>query len=155
MNFKLRIVGVYISCCNYICSSPRGGTVSLSRGRIQEIKRMLLVNLMHGLFLTRTQESHYIYRSYLAIFTQYTIFPPNPTPCIPLDNPVVLTWRTSFFVCSDESPSTLVSGLLTTARPLTLPLSPFHTPQFKLHYLHNIFVWDRNDFMVFVTLSPP
>jgi hypothetical protein len=27
-------------------------TVSLPRGRIQEIKRMLLVNLTHGLFLT-------------------------------------------------------------------------------------------------------
>jgi hypothetical protein len=40
-------------------------SVSLPWGRIQEIKRMLLVYLMHGLFLT--QKSHYIYRSSTTI----------------------------------------------------------------------------------------
>jgi hypothetical protein len=57
-------------------------------------------------------------------------------------HPTGHTWSTSFFVRGDESPSTLFSGLLTTAPPLTLPLSPFHTPQFKLHYLHNIIYID-------------
>ncbi len=74
--------------------------------------------------------------SFIAIFTQYTTLPPHLTPCLPLDNPALLTWRTSFFADGDEYPSTLVSGLPTTAPPLALPLSPFRTPQFKLHYLH-------------------
>jgi hypothetical protein len=93
---------------------------------------MMLVNLPHGLFLTCTQKSPYIYRSFIA---RYTTFPPNLTPCISMGNPALLTWRTSFFARGDEYPSTLVSGLPTTAPPLALPLSPFHTPQFKLHYL--------------------
>jgi hypothetical protein len=48
----------------------------------------------------------------------------------------LLTWRTSFFAHGDKCPSTLVPGLPTTAPPLALPLSPFHTLQFKLHSLH-------------------
>jgi hypothetical protein len=74
---------------------------------------------------------HYIYRSYIAIFTKYTIYNTSSP-----SDPALLTWRTSFFADGDEYPSTLVSGLPTTAPPLALPLSPFHTPQFKLHYLH-------------------
>ncbi len=57
-------------------------TVSLPRGRFQEIKRMALVNFTNGLFLTCTQKSHYIYRSFIAIFTRCTTFPPDPAPCI-------------------------------------------------------------------------
>jgi hypothetical protein len=110
--------------------------VSLPRGRIQEIKRFMLVNLTHGLFLTCTQKSHYIYRLFIAIFTRYTTFPSNLTPCISKGNPAFLTWRTSFFARGDKYPSTLVSSLPTTVLPLALPLSPFHTPQFNLHYLH-------------------
>jgi hypothetical protein len=73
---------------------------------------------------------------FISIFTRCTTFPPNSTPCISIDNPALLTWRTSFFAHDDKYPSTFVSGLPTTAPPLALPLSPFHTPQFKLHYLH-------------------
>ncbi len=43
-----------------ICQYLAMETVSLPRGRIQEIKRMLLVYLTHGLFLTWTQKSRYI-----------------------------------------------------------------------------------------------
>ncbi len=56
------------------------------------------------------------------------------TTCMSIDT--LLTWRTSFFAHGDENPSTLVCGLPTTAPTLALPLSPFHSPQFKLHYLH-------------------
>jgi hypothetical protein len=83
-----------------------------------------------------TQKSCYIYRSFIAIFTSYTTFPPNLNPCILMSSSALLTWRTSFFACSDEYPSTLVSSLPTIVPPLALPLAPFHTPQFKLHYLH-------------------
>ncbi len=112
--------------------------VSLPRGRIQEIKRKMLVNFMHGLFLTCTQKYHYIYRSFIEIFTKYTAFSPNPTPCIitVIRHPTFLTWRTSFFARGAEYPSTLVSGLPKTAPPFALPLSQFHAPKFKLHYLH-------------------
>ncbi len=41
---------------------------------------MTLVNFKHGLFLTCTHKSHYIYRSFIAIFTRCTAFPPDPTP---------------------------------------------------------------------------
>jgi hypothetical protein len=71
---------------------------------------MMLVNLTHGLFLTCTQKSHYVYRSFSAVFTRYTKFPPILTPCISTGNPALLTWRTSFFARGDEYPSTLVSG---------------------------------------------
>jgi hypothetical protein len=91
----------------------------------------------HAWFIfTSTQKSHYIYRSFIAVFTSYTTFPPNLTPCILMSSPALLTWRTSFFARGDEYQSTLVSGLPTIAPPLALPLSPFHTPQFKLHYIH-------------------
>ncbi len=110
--------------------------VLLTRGRTQRIKHMMLVNLTHVLFLTCTQKFCYIYKSFIAIFTRCTTFPPNPTPCLSIGIPALLTSRTSFFAHGDEYPSTLVSGLPTTAPPLALPLSPFHTPQFKLHYLH-------------------
>ncbi len=53
-----------------------------------------------------------------------------------IDNLALLTWRTSFFAHGDEYPSSLVSGQPTTAPPFASPLSPFCTPQFKLHYLH-------------------
>jgi hypothetical protein len=96
----------------------------------------MLVNLAHGLFLTCSQKSHYIYRSFIAIFTRHTTFPPNLTYFISIGNPALLTWRTSFFAHGDKYPSNLVSGLPTTAPPIALPLSPFHTPQFKIHYLH-------------------
>jgi hypothetical protein len=129
--------------------------VSLPRGRIQEIKHTMLVNLMHGLFLTCTQKSHYIYRSFIALFTRHTTFLPNLTPCISIGNPVLLTWRTSFFARGDEYLSTLFSGLPTTAPPLALPLSPFHTPQFKLYYLHRQYQQSQMSSSGTVPIPPP
>jgi hypothetical protein len=41
---------------------------------IQDIKRMTVVNCTHGLFLTFTQKSLYIYKSFIAIFTECTAF---------------------------------------------------------------------------------
>jgi hypothetical protein len=111
-------------------------TVSLLRGRIQEIKRMALLNFTHGLFLTCTQKSHYIYRSFSAIFTRCTVLSCHPTPSFHLNkHPTLLTWRTSFFlvVTNTNPPMSLVCQQL--PHPLPLPLSPFHTPQFKLQYL--------------------
>ncbi len=52
---------------------------SLPRGRIQEIKCMLLTHLTHGLFLTWKQKYHFIYRSYITIFTRH-IMPHPPQP---------------------------------------------------------------------------
>jgi hypothetical protein len=52
---------------------------SLPWGRIQEIKRMLLVHLTHGLFLTWTQKSHYIHSSYFTTFTCHILsYPTQP-----------------------------------------------------------------------------
>jgi hypothetical protein len=41
------------------------------------------------------------------------------------EQPHLITWRNSFFARGDECPSTLVSGLPTTAPPLALPSHPF------------------------------
>ncbi len=103
------------------------------------IKRMLLVNLTHGLFLTWTQKSHYIYRLYVTIFTWHI----TPRPIWPLalhGIPALLTWRTSFFARGDEYPSTVVSGLPTTAPPpLLCPSHPFtpHSSNYII-YIDNI-----------------
>jgi hypothetical protein len=59
---------------------PSSVTVSLPQGRVQEIKHMTLVNFTHGLILTCTQKSRYIYKSFIAIFTKCTTSLPNPTP---------------------------------------------------------------------------
>ncbi len=58
-------------------------------------------------------------------------------PLLLIKYPTLLTWRASFSARGDESPSTLVSGLVTTAPPLGFyPFQPFLTPQFTLHCLH-------------------
>ncbi len=53
--------------------------VSLPQGKIQEIKRLLLVYPTHGLFLTWTQKSHYIYSSHVfnTIFTRHVMYHPT------------------------------------------------------------------------------
>jgi hypothetical protein len=43
---------------------------------------MAVMYFTHGLFLTCTQKSCYIYKSFIAIFTRCTAFPSNATPCI-------------------------------------------------------------------------
>ncbi len=40
--------------------------------------------------------------------------------------PCLLTWRTSFFACGGEYPSTLVPGLPTTAPPFASPPTLSH-----------------------------
>jgi hypothetical protein len=108
--------------------------VLLPRGRIQEIKRMTLVNFTHGLFLTCTQKSHYIYKS-CNIYTMYNI-PTRPSPLYWIRQPRFTYLENQLLCLWWQYPSTLVSGLPTTGPSFALPLSPFHTPQFKLLYLH-------------------
>jgi hypothetical protein len=108
--------------------------VSLPRGRIQEIKHMTLVNFTHGFFLPAHKN--------LVIFTNHSLqylqdvhhFHPRP-PALLINNPALLTWRTSFFARGEPIHPCLWSAN-NCPTPLLLPLSPFHTPQFKLHYLH-------------------
>jgi hypothetical protein len=81
---------------------------------------------MHNLFLTWTQISHYIFWSFIAIYTQYTTFPPNLTPCI---------WnrRTPFYLVGEPAsllvvmnahpPFSLVCQQL--PHPLLCPSHPF------------------------------
>ncbi len=73
------------------------------------------------IFNLKTEISLYLQIIYYNIYTTY-IASPNPTPCF---IPYLLTWRTSFFAYGDEYPSTIVSGLPTTAPPLCLPSHPF------------------------------
>jgi hypothetical protein len=51
---------------------------------------MTVVNFAHGLFLTCTEKSLYIYKSCIAIFTECTVLPLEPTPCI--DNKTTLLY---------------------------------------------------------------
>jgi hypothetical protein len=110
-------------------------SVSLPRVRIQEI--MTVVNFTHVLFLTYTQKSRYICHASQYLFTECTVHPSEPTPCI--DNKTTLLCllgeQASLLVVTNTyPPMSLVYQQL--PHPLAfLPLSPFHTPQFKLHYL--------------------
>jgi hypothetical protein len=101
--------------------------VLLPRGWTQEIKRMWLDLLTHGLFLTWTQNLIILQSIHYSIYTSDNAwFPPNPLlPCFHL-----FTYFENQLLCSwCEYPSTLVPVLLTT-------VPPFHTPQIKLQYLH-------------------
>jgi hypothetical protein len=106
--------------------------VSLPQVRIQEIKRMLVMYLTHGLFLTCTQKSRFVYKSCIAIFTKCTAICQNQPLASAIKQPRLLTWRASFFAHGDKSHlPALVSGLPTTSPPIV----GFYTPQFKLHYV--------------------
>ncbi len=48
----------------------------------------------------------------------YSIFILTDPLALLINYPALLTWRASFFARGDEYPSTLVSGLPTTAHPL-------------------------------------
>jgi hypothetical protein len=114
---------------------PPWVTVSLPRGWNQEIKHILLVHLMHGLFCTWTQKLYYIYRSYITIFTRHIL--PHPTQPLASQHPVfmyLLGEPASLLVMTNTHPPlSLVCQQL--PHPL-LALPPFHTPQFRLHCLH-------------------
>ncbi len=66
-----------------------------------------------------------------------TAFPPNPTPCILINHPH-FTYLESQLLCSwwwmPIHPCLWSANNCST--PWLLSLSPFHTPQFKLYYLH-------------------
>jgi hypothetical protein len=81
-------------------------------------------------FNLNTKISFYLQIVHCNIYTIYNVSIQSDPLHLKLNNPILLTWN------GDEGPSTLVSGLLTTAPPLALPLSPYHTLQFKLRYLH-------------------
>jgi hypothetical protein len=114
-------------------------TVLLPRGRIQEIKRMLLVHLTHGLFLTWTQISHFIYRLYTTIFTWQIM--PHPTQPLAFHN---ITWfylpgePASFLVVTNTHPplSPVCQQLL---HPLLCPSHPFtpHSSNY-ITYIYDI-----------------
>jgi hypothetical protein len=93
----------------------------------------------HGLFLTCTQKSHYIYNSRIAIFTECTAVFLSTNP---LHQQQTNPARASFFAGGDEYPSTLVPGLLITAPPLGFyPSHPF-TP-YSSNYI--IYIGDMNN----------
>jgi hypothetical protein len=94
------------------------------------------MHLMHSLFLTWTQKSHYIHSSYITIFTQHIVSHPTKPltfhniPCFTyLENQLLFSWwRIPIHPCpwsANNCPTLCFS-------PLTLS----HPPQFKLHYLH-------------------
>jgi hypothetical protein len=113
--------------CQCVVTDP------LPRKWIQEIKRMLLVHLTHGLFLTWAQKSHHLQIIYYNIYMLFNASF-NPTPCLPLPRVYLLGEPTSLpVVANTHPPLSLVCQQL--PHPL-LALPPFHTPQFRLHYLH-------------------
>jgi hypothetical protein len=99
--------------------------------------KKLNVYFTHGLFLTCTPKSRYIYKSFIAIFTRHTAFPPNPTPCI-IDKttPLYLLGEqvSLLVVMNTHPPLSLVCQQL--PHPLAFaPLTLSH-PTVQLHYLH-------------------
>jgi hypothetical protein len=109
-----KVTMLKVSNSDVVLDVSNSGTVSLPWGRIQEIKRMLLVHLTHGLFLT-WHRNLVIHRSYITIFTHH-LMPHSPNPLPPAIQ-CLLTWRTNFFAHGGEYPSTLVPGLPTIALP--------------------------------------
>jgi hypothetical protein len=100
---------------------------------------MIVVYLTHGLFLTCTQKITCIYKSYIAIYIQMYNSPLGKiTPCA--NKITLLTMRASFFARGDKFPSTLVSGLPTTAPPLGFqPSQPVTShSSYYIIYIDNI-----------------
>ncbi len=113
----------------FVSSFP---SVSLPRGWIQEIKRMLLVHLTHGLFLTWTQNYIILQIIYYNIYMLFNASF-NPTPYFPLPHVYLLGEPTSLLMMANTYPP--LSLVCQLPHPL-LALPPFHTPQFRLQYLH-------------------
>jgi hypothetical protein len=119
-------------------------SVSLPRGRIQEIKHMVLVYLTRGLFWTWTQKSYYIYSSYITIFTRHIMsrstqpLTSNNIPCFNyLENQLLFSWlQITIHPClwSANNCPTLCFAPVTLSHPTVLHYS--YTTVFKLHYLH-------------------
>ncbi len=84
-------------------------------------------NVFHAWFIFKLHtEISFIFTDYVTQYLQMYNNSQGRRTLALIGNLILLTWRASFFVRGDESPSTLVSGLLTTARPLTLtPFTPF------------------------------
>ncbi len=99
-------------------------SVSLPRGWIQEIKRMLLVHLTHGLFFNLNTQILIYYRSHLQyLHDNRCLVQSNP---LLSTNPCLLTWKTNFFARGGEYQSTLVPGLRTTGPPFASPPTLSH-----------------------------
>jgi hypothetical protein len=101
---------------------------------------MTLVNFMHGLFLTCTQNSHYIYRSFIALFTRCAAFSPNLTPCVVnKTTPLYLLGEPAslLMVTNTHIPLSLVRQHL--SHPLLCPSHPFtpHSSNYVI-YIDNI-----------------
>jgi hypothetical protein len=131
------------NCSNGPSYMTKKANALLPQVWVQEIKRMLVMYFTHGLFLTCTQKSHYIYSHALRYLQNVQQFSTAPTPCINNKaTPLYLLERASFFACGDKYPSTLVSGLPTTAPPLGFyPSHPF-TP-YSSNYI--IYIDDINN----------
>ncbi len=122
----------YITICDRV-------NVSLPRVWVQEIKCMPVMYFTHGLFLTCTQKSCFIYKSCIAICQNLQQFWPEPTPCIG-NKTTPFTYLKSQLLCSWwRIPSTLVSVSQQLPHPWLLPFSAFHTLQFNyIIYIDNI-----------------
>jgi hypothetical protein len=107
-------------------------TVSLPQGWIQEIKRMLLLHLRHGLFLTWTQRFYYI-TDYILQYLHDNRCLIQPNPLLPTNLCLLGEPASLLVVTNTHPPLSLVCQQL--PHPL-LALPPFHTPKLKSHYLH-------------------
>ncbi len=119
--------------------------VLLPRVWVQEIECMAVVYLTHGLFLTCTQKSRYIYNHSSQYLQNVQHFQPNRPLALLIKQPrfsylesqlLCSWWRIPVYPCLWSANNCPLWSANNCPTPWLLPLSPFHTPQFKLHYLH-------------------
>jgi hypothetical protein len=111
--------------------------VSLPRVWVQEIKHTPMMYITHGLFLTCTQKYCFIYKSCIKIFTKCTAFLVRTNPLYQqLHNPAYLLGEPASLLVVTHPIHPCLWSANNCPTLWLLPLSPFHIPQFKLHYLH-------------------
>ncbi len=109
----------------------------LPRVWVREIKRTLVMYFTHGLFLTCTQEYHCIYKSCKTIFTKCTAISIRTNPLHQQQsNPAYLIGEPAFLRAVTNTIHPCLWSANNCPTPWLLPLSYFHSPEFKLHYLH-------------------
>ncbi len=89
--------------------------VSLPRGRIQEFTRA-----SHAWFIFNLKPEISSFIDYMLQYLHVVLMPHSTQP-LAYHYPVLLTWRTNFVARDGDYPSTLVSGLPTTAPPFASP----------------------------------